>query len=666
MSSYQIVTNGGSITVVDTDPATDGDDGTDTLTNIESLRFKDGTVSLAAPIVLDLDGNGTDLLSASQSNAKFDMDGDGKPDDTSWFGAGDAILFLDRDGNGTVSNAKEFSFVDDVPGAKSGLEGLKAFDSNGDGVLSSDDSRFGDFRLWQDKNGDGVATASEITTLSASQVASINLTGTPTHVTAKPGDAVAVNTGTFTKADGSSGMFADAAFTFFSGAKDAAAKPVALEDSSFAKKADKYQVVAQGGQLFVNLRKAQAALDPAAGQVGPATMMHFRDKTFGILTPIVLDLDGNGVKLRNRKHVKAGFDMDGDGSRDDTGWTSKGDGFLVIDRDGDGLITSAAELSFLSEKPDAKSDLDALGALDSNQDGKIDANDLRFGELKIWADRNGNGITDPGELEGLADAGIASISLASTPTKQSVKPGDSVLLATGSFTLTDGTVRTLGDAALAFKPSGPVPAAAPASPSPSGDQALPGPFDVSDNDGLGRSVAELRAALQAGVKSNGLSRSMDPGLLRLPQDATSSALPEGGATNPPSGVVVAPQNLPKVPVALDEGRAEGVSALATPRTFPVPDDGLFRSFGATEDMPGFGTGSGIGEGLQLGFQTLGGRDNAPDTSGSEFANWAHLLGATQQQGDDLAFTLDGTDPVRLNVAAAHFSSLGGRVASAAL
>src|SRR6185503_19192869 len=107
MSSYSIVTNGGTVTVVDLDPS-DGDDGTDTLTNIETLRFGDGqTVSLAAPIILDLGGNGIDLVSASNSKSTFDMNGDGTPDKTSWFGAGNAILFIDRDGNGTVSNAGE-------------------------------------------------------------------------------------------------------------------------------------------------------------------------------------------------------------------------------------------------------------------------------------------------------------------------------------------------------------------------------------------------------------------------------------------------------------------------------------------------------------------------------------------------------------------------------
>jgi hypothetical protein len=409
-------------------------------------------LSIVSPVILDLDGDGNELIPASASNAGFDMDGDGKADDTSWFGSGDAILFLDRDGNGTVTNAKELSFVADLQNALTGLAGLAAFDSNKDGKLSSADADFGKFRLWQDRNGDGVATAAEITTLAASKIASLSLTATPTNVPPAAGSAVAVATGQFTRDDGTTGMLSDSALSYFSGA--AKNEQIEIARQSFARKRGKYQITAQGGELFVALVKAKGGLDPGSGRIGPATLLSFKGKTFGMLAPIILDLDGDGIEMVGRGKSKAWFDMDGDGNRDDTGWVGKGDGFLVIDRNGDGLITGAAELSFLAEKPGARSDLDALSALDSNRDRKIDATDLRFNELKVWVDSNRNGVTDAGELRTLQDLNIASISLAAAATEQSVKPGRNILLATGSFTLNDGTVRSLGDAALAFRPGG--------------------------------------------------------------------------------------------------------------------------------------------------------------------------------------------------------------------
>jgi hypothetical protein len=408
--------------------------------------------SIVSPIILDLDGDGNELVPASASSAAFDLDGDGKADDTSWFGSGDAMLFLDRDGDGKVTGAGEISFVSDPENAGSSLEGLKAFDTNKDGKLSAADLDFGKFRLWQDRNGDGAATAAEITTLAASGIASLSLTATPTNARPAAGEAVALAIGQFTRTDGTQGMLSDSALSYLPSAAATNAR-IELRNQSFDRKRDKYQITAQGGQLFVAPVKSKGALDPGSGRIEAASLLSFKGKTIGMLAPIILDLDGDGVEMVERGKSKARFDMDGDGTRDDTGWVGKGDGFLVIDRDGDGLITGAAELSFLSEKPGARSDLEALAALDSNRDRKIDATDLRFGELKVWVDGNRNGITDSGELKTLRDLNIASIDLAAAATQQSVKPGQNILLATGSFTLADGTVRSLGDSALAFRPS---------------------------------------------------------------------------------------------------------------------------------------------------------------------------------------------------------------------
>jgi hypothetical protein len=145
--------------------------------------------------------------------------------------------------------------------------------------------------------------------------------------------------------------------------------------------------------------------------------------------------------------------MNGDGTGDDTGWLGKGEGFLVIDRDGNGRIESAAELSFLTEKEDAATALEGLAVLDSNKDGKINASDARFGELRVWVDGNGNGVTDAGELETLAQHGIVSINLSARAANEIHKIGENALLATSTFTRSNGSVATLGSVMLAYRPS---------------------------------------------------------------------------------------------------------------------------------------------------------------------------------------------------------------------
>ncbi len=56
------------------------------------------------------------------------------------------------------------------------LEGLaKVFDSNKDGVLDANDSEFDKFRIWQDKDGDGISDAGEVKTLTEMGIKSIGV-----------------------------------------------------------------------------------------------------------------------------------------------------------------------------------------------------------------------------------------------------------------------------------------------------------------------------------------------------------------------------------------------------------------------------------------------------------------------------------------------------------
>ncbi len=225
-----------------------------------------------------------------------------------------------------------------------------------------------------------------------------------------------------------------------------------LAERTFSGRKGSYSLSSSGGSLFVTGDKSEGAIDSRVQEVRPGSLLSFRNGTVGLVAPVILDLDGDGVELKRRGKSGAQFDMDGNGTRDDTGWISKQDGFLVVDLDGDGRITSPAELSLLGLKAGAKSGLDALAALDSDKNGSIDSKDARFGELKLWVDGNGNGITDSGELQSLADRGIASIGLAARAAADStVKIGRNAMLATSTFTRTDGSVGSVGDAALAFR-----------------------------------------------------------------------------------------------------------------------------------------------------------------------------------------------------------------------
>lgn len=164
--------------------------------------------------------------------------------------------------------------------------------------------------------------------------------------------------------------------------------------------------------------------------------------------PLVLDLDGDGLETAAANgYSGALFDHNNDGIKTATGWIKGDDGLLVRDINGDGIINNGAELfgdsTQLANGTMAANGFVALKDLDSNNDGKVDATDTAFSELKIWRDTNQDGISQADELYTLAETGIESLNTAAATTSISTSAGQQIL--TGSFTKTDGTTATLAD-----------------------------------------------------------------------------------------------------------------------------------------------------------------------------------------------------------------------------
>ena len=170
----------------------------------------------------------------------------------------------------------------------------------------------------------------------------------------------------------------------------------------------------------------------------------------GLVSPLVIDLNGDGVQTLGLDQGVA-FDLSGSGTKVQTGWVDRHDGLLAMDLNHDGLINSGAELfgngTLLANGSKAADGWAALAGLDSNADGLINALDAQFANLRVWRDDDTDGVTDAGELLSLADAGIASISLAhdASVTAQN----GNLLSGKAVVTHTDGSTTDVTDAWLA-------------------------------------------------------------------------------------------------------------------------------------------------------------------------------------------------------------------------
>jgi len=162
-------------------------------------------VTTVAPVVLDLNGDGTHFL-ATDSGVHYDYGGGSVS--TAWVSPQDGILVNDANHDGNVS-ASEFVFGGN---GVTDLQALAAFDSNHDGQLSSADANFGNFAVWQDANSNGAVDAGELQSLTARGIASISLSSDGISYSAAGGDVQVAGTGSYTRTDGTTGVLADAAF----------------------------------------------------------------------------------------------------------------------------------------------------------------------------------------------------------------------------------------------------------------------------------------------------------------------------------------------------------------------------------------------------------------------------------------------------------------------
>jgi Ca2+-binding RTX toxin-like protein len=163
------------------------------------------------PIVLDLGGDGLNLTAVEDSDIVVQT-AQGGLSKLGWASAADAFLAVDRDGDGSINKLSEISFAQDKEGATSDLEGLKTWDTNGDGLLNASDTNFDKILVWQDLNQNGRSTTQELRTLTEAGIVAIDLNGTATGYT--PGSVIdnyVQNTMSFIWADGSRGNAYDVA-----------------------------------------------------------------------------------------------------------------------------------------------------------------------------------------------------------------------------------------------------------------------------------------------------------------------------------------------------------------------------------------------------------------------------------------------------------------------
>lgn len=137
-------------------------------------------------------------------------------------------------------------------------------------------------------------------------------------------------------------------------------------------------------------------------------------------SPIVIDLGNNGINLGERG-VGVYFDVNADGVRDHVQWVRPGgdEGFLALDRSGNGLVDDGSELFGVGtplafEARNAPNGFVGLAQYDAlelggNDDGLITAEDAIWPQLRVWLDLNADGVATVEEMRTLRSYGITAL-----------------------------------------------------------------------------------------------------------------------------------------------------------------------------------------------------------------------------------------------------------------
>lgn len=147
------------------------------------------------------------------------------------------------------------------------------------------------------------------------------------------------------------------------------------------------------------------------------------DQTGYCWTPIIIDIDGDGFALTGAANG-VWFKPSPGATQIRTAWTSRNDddSLLVLDINANGSIDDGSELFGCSSPQPvppqgqigngfialAEHDKSSNGG---NNDGQIDFRDQVFSRLKLWRDRNHDGLSEASELKRLINTDVRVIEL---------------------------------------------------------------------------------------------------------------------------------------------------------------------------------------------------------------------------------------------------------------
>lgn len=165
-----------------------------------------------------------------------------------------------------------------------------------------------------------------------------------------------------------------------------------------------------------------------------------KELKMGAITPLVFSTRPEDLSLAQvvNEQSSVAFDLRGMGEEVRWPWLHSHAAFLVWDAENTGIIRDGRQL-FGSYTWGVfwRDGFEAISMLDDDGNESLRGSELKG--IRVWQDRNGNSISEPGEVRDLPEFGISAIACSATSTD-----GGSLVHSQG-VTLSDGSQRPLWD-----------------------------------------------------------------------------------------------------------------------------------------------------------------------------------------------------------------------------
>ena len=186
----------------------------------------------------------------------------------------------------------------------------------------------------------------------------------------------------------------------------------ALEESPLCPDFEPYtnEMAAQYAQAQIDYSKALK--EGVENEFALAAVTVFKVIPCNVSDPLILDLNGNGIFDVTSIFNGVNFDLHTEGRKQAMAWTN-GDGFLFLDRNGNGIADNGLE--FFGNQVEFRDGFEHLGFYDDNKDNFLSKKDEMYKNIYVWNDFNMDGICTPNETMTIEEYGIWSLAITKTP-----------------------------------------------------------------------------------------------------------------------------------------------------------------------------------------------------------------------------------------------------------